>query len=277
MPETNSVPCSICNGALWLEEIKEGEIASRRCPCLKRRMLLDFLGPELASAKHRKSPLFSPALDVETKRTIGDRTLDNLFIKGSWVEAAQHIRWAVAAKKHCASGFSFRMVNDEKLLRVYLGDFAYSRRSSRVRDEIETYNNLADLVSGHSLLVVRLGKLGYRNKAAADVLQETLNLRASESKPTWLVEGEIYFGEGHLFYNDEVGRYIEQNFDIINVGGEVREKPVLWAALTSSEAPVVEAQERFQAAPNALEEGGKQPFKRWRGRTGSGNGLPGAL
>jgi hypothetical protein len=256
-------------------------------------MLLSFLGPELARAKHRKSCLFMPTLDTETDQMIGDRTLDNLFIKGVWSEVTPHLRWALAGKRHVEPWFSFKIVNDEKLLRVYVGDFAYNKRSTKVRDDIETYNNLSDLISAPSLLIVRLGKLGWKNKAAAHVLLEALNIRASESKPTWLIEGEQPFGDGHPFFNSEVGHYIEQHFDIVDMGGDVKAAQETWAALLEMNAdtamgadidalvPVFESKERFVAEPDALEDRGRaynKKKKKWRGSSSnSGGGLPGAL
>ena len=275
--------CSACNGEQWLEEVRDGDVISRRCRCLERKMLLEFLGPELARTTHQRSPLFLPGFDVETGKVLGDRTVDNLFIKGTWARVAPHLRWALGGKRHVDPAFSFRMVNDEKVLRVYLGDFAYNRRSAKSRDDIETFNNLSDLVSGLSLVIVRLGQLWYRNKAASAVLLEALHIRGSESAPTWLIEGERYFGEGHPFYSDELGRYIEESFEVIDLGGDVqaaREKEtedVASSDMPSASSDVIESTERFFAGPDDTRDRQKSPNKkRWRGRGGSG-GLPGSL
>lgn len=278
------VVCSRCNGARYIEVVRDEEVRSSPCECLIRRMLLHFIGPELARAKHRKSALFMPTWDEETKETIGDRTLDNLFIKGAWPEVAAHLRWALAGKKHMSPGFTFRMVNDEKLVRVYVGDFAYSKRSTKVRDEIETYNNLSDLVFEQSLLIVRLGKLKWKNSAAARILWETLDIRASESRPTWLIEGELPFGEGHLMFDHEVGRYIKDNFEVIDLGGDVNAARATWAALIEIASgmqtevePAPDTKEHFVAEQGALEDLGKayrSKKMRGKGRGNSGSGLP---
>jgi hypothetical protein len=252
-------------------------------------MMLQFLGSELARAKHHKSELFMPELDPETNQVIGDRTLDNLFIKGVWSEAAAHLRWALSGKKSVLPGFSFRMVNDEKLLRVWLGQFSYSNRSKKVRDDLATFNNLSDLISDCSLLIVRLGQLGYKNVAAGDVLQEALNIRATESKPTWLIEGEEYFGDGHKFYNDTVGTYITNNFEVVDVGGDVKAARELRASMQALGETVamgldiepvvgsIETKEAFTAEPGALQNRGRSKLKKWGrgGRNNSGGGLPG--
>jgi len=289
MTQSNNPVCQLCNGTYWREEIRDGEIAPWPCACLRKEMMFRFLGPELARAKHRKSELFMPELDPETNQIIGDRTVDNLFIKGVWAEAAAHLRWALSGKKADTPGFSFRLVNDEKLLRVYLGQFSYSNRSKKVRDDLATYNNLSDLISDCSLLIVRLGQLAYKNVAAGDVLQEALNIRASESKPTWLIEGEVYFGDGHKCYNDTVGRYVESNFEVIDVGGDVKAARELRASMQALGETVamgleiephsgsMDTKEAFTAEPGALQNRGRSKFKKWGrgGRNNSGGGLPG--
>jgi hypothetical protein len=207
---------------------------------------------------------------------VGDLTLDNLFITGCWAEAAQHLRWAVGAKNYDDPSFTFKMVPDEMLLRVFLGDFSYKSRSVKVRDDIETYNNLSDLVGGHSLLIVRLGKLGHTNRAAGNVLLEALNLRGAQSLPTWLIEeGAVHFGPDHKFYNDEVGRYIQDNFETIDVGGDVEAERQLAvqlaelrlesASMSTEEtdpAPVEESRDRFRADEKRA--GYNRP-RQWRG------------
>src|SRR5215467_14444938 len=133
--------CALCKGQSWTERIIGDEVVSSRCVCFEKKLALSYLGPELARAPFRTSALYRPEIDPETKEVVGDRTLDDLFIKGTWAEAAQHLRWAVGAKHYDHPLFTFRMVNDEMLLRVYLGDFKYTARSRRIRDDIDTFNN----------------------------------------------------------------------------------------------------------------------------------------
>ena len=256
--------CEICSGLSWTIEIQDNDLIPYRCQCFKRTLARSFLGSELTKAPHRKSDLYLLERHPETGEIIGDRTKDDLFIKGPWSEVSGHLRWAVGAKHHDDECFRYKMVGDEVLLRCYLGDFAYERRAKQVRDEIDTFNGLHDLVYPDPLLIVRLGMLAHTNRAAANVLLETLNIRAAESKATWLVEGTVPFGTGHKFYNEEVGRYIQENFEVINVGGDIEAERKLQAQLRGmrldsttmdaeeSEAPVVpETQECFRAEPNA--------------------------
>jgi hypothetical protein len=275
--------CSLCNGRSWTREIIGSEVENFRCLCFKARLLNSYLGPELAKAPHRHSELYNLQIDPETNEEVGDRTLDDLFIKGEWSEVAQHIRWAVGVKHIADPKFSFRIVTDHLLLRVFVGDFAYRNRSQQVRDDIETFNGITDLVSPSSLLIIRLGNMAHPNKAAANVLREVLNIRATESKATWLIEGHTYFGEGHTFYNYDVGNYVEENFEQINVGGDIEAARKLEAELrasgdesaaldeTESDPAPVEMQtcERFKAAPKDWERKKRGPSK-WGKKRGGG-------
>ena len=273
MPES---VCLLCKGQSWTEQIVGTEVVPYRCICFKRRLALSFLGSELAKVPHRRSALYCVEKDSETGDLVGDRTLENLFIKGAWDEVSQHLRWAVGAKHYDSSAFTFKLVNDEMLLRVKLGDFSYGNRSKQVRDEIVTYNNLTDLIADCSLLVVRLGMLVHSNRAAANVLLEVLNLRAAAAKPTWLIEGKVPFGDGHPFYNYAVGSYIDEHYETINVGGDVeserRMEAELQALNLSSQALGVDdsdrvsapkSQERYIAEPGAWENERRRPNPRW--------------
>lgn len=249
-------PCTACKGNSWIVQIEDNDLVPYRCECFKRKLARSFLGAELTKAPHRKSELYRLERHPETEEIIGDRTKDDLFIKGPWSEVSGHIRWAVGAKRHDDSVFTFRMVADEMLLRCYLGDFAYAHRAKQVRDEIDTFNGLHDLVHPNPLLIVRLGMLAHNNRAAANVLLETLNIRAAESKATWLVEGTVPFGSGHKFYNEDVGRYIQENFEVINVGGDLEAERKLQAQLRSLrlDSTTMDAGEtEFVAAPEPQE------------------------
>lgn len=273
--------CPLCKGLSWTETRIGDEIVPFRCACFKRRLALSFLGPELAKAPFLRSALYCPEIDAETNEVVGDRTLDDLFIKGTWGEVAQHLRWAVGAKHFDRPEFTFKMVTDEMLLRVYLGHYAYTHRSRNVRDTIETYNTLGDLIGDCGLLIVRLGNLAHPNKAAGNVLLEALRIRASASKATWLIEGSTFFGEGHGFYNYEVATFIEENFETINVGGDVEVERRMEAELKalnassyaadakgSEHAAATETKERFVAEPGAWARGHKK--SRWGKRRDGG-------
>jgi hypothetical protein len=121
-----------------------------------------------------------------------------------------------------SKGFTFRTTDDQELVRVWLGDFAYTKRSKENRETIATYNNLNDLLLPPSLVIIRLGVL-HRNRAAGDVLHETMAIRMGAGKPTWIAEDVEFFGPGHEAYTPGAWGYIQENYDIVDLGGGVEE------------------------------------------------------
>jgi hypothetical protein len=282
----------------WIYEYQDEEVIPRRCICLEKQLLLNFLGPEIFSSKPLRSSLYQPTLNSESNEIEGDRTEDNLFVKGSWRVVCQHLHWVLAGKRRFSPKFTFKIVTDRNLLDVWLGNEAYKAKSKEVRDDVETNNSLSDLLSDATLLIIKLGCIWHTNKAAANVLKEALSTREFLFKPTWLIEGtEQLFGEGHKTYDDEVATYIDDKFDIVDLGSSAKTESILEAlstlkaedtadiAMIPGEAPrpesmVVEGakESRFQSSydPHVEE---KRKFKQYRpGRSkrsgGGGGSLP---
>jgi hypothetical protein len=201
--------CPKCNGEKWTYSSQGEEVISIPCVCLERARLRSFLGETIFKAKHLRSELYTKERDA---------TKENLFIKGTWSMACSHFRWVFSAKRAYSSGFNYRIVDDDKLIRTWLGAYAYKNRSKAERDNRETWNTLEDLIGDPKLVVIKLGVVR-RNKAAGDVLLEALKTR--EDKPTWIFEGDEPFGPGHNAYNAEVFSYVSENFTNYNVGGDV--------------------------------------------------------
>jgi hypothetical protein len=208
MPTSNEY-CPICKGEQWLYEYEEENLVAKRCVCLVRKLLHAFLGPELCKAKWIKSELYQGEQD---------KTGNNLFIRGTWEVICRHLYWVLSAKYLYSPGFTYKIVDDIRLLRIWLGDEKYTNKPREIRDHVECYNNLLDLLPYPSLVIIRLGFVE-RNKAMADVFHEALKTR--KFMPTWIVEGNEQFVYGHSAYNNEVHDYIRENFETINLGGDV--------------------------------------------------------
>jgi len=206
----NEKVCPICDGEQWLYRDDGVEMVPRPCKCLKRKMLLEHLGPEIFKAKLIRSELLTN--DV-------DRTEDNLFIKGTWEEVCRHLLWVLSAKFWHWPGFTHQILDDNRLLRVWLGAEKYAQRSKEVRDSVQSYNSLLDLVVDSTLTIIRIGQVS-RNRAIPDVLLETLRAREVRFKPTWIVEGVDPFNHLHPAYSDAVAEYIESRYDIVDLGGD---------------------------------------------------------
>lgn len=198
---TESV-CTKCNGNGL---IQVDDLNARPCICLYARAMAAHLGPEISQAK---GPKQSPLLE---RREGGfDGTTQNLFLKGYWHDLLPHFKYALSTK---GLDFSFRITTDEKLKSIYLGAESYKARSVERRDDMDTYNSLADFVEEHKLLILRLGFLGYKNIAMPGIIKEALLHREVRRRPTWIIESpDSQFQPGHLSYSDELDWYIKANF-----------------------------------------------------------------
>lgn len=233
MGTTEIKPCSSCNGEQW---IRVDNLTSKPCKCLQGQLVGQHLGQAIATSPRIRSPLFIPSEPSNPDSTEVDRTQENLFLKTSWTDLLPHLRWSLGCKYNLDPTHSFLVVTDERLLQIWLGSESYTQRSRSRRDEEDTYNNLADLVNGPKLLIIRLGFLGYPNKAAPGVLKQSLGIREVSLKPTWLIEDPTQiFGPGHHAYNEEVEQYLLDHFDIVDLRRSSSSSPVVPAS------PLVEA------------------------------------
>src|SRR5574343_414299 len=207
--------CPQCNGSGW---IPVDDTSRRKCICAYAKELKAHLGTDIALAPTlAQSPLFVPGGE--------DLTVEDLFIKIDWATLLPHLQWALTFKtpafKFCSD------VTDVRLLEVYLGKESYGARAKSVRDDVSTYNSLADIVGGQfDLVIIRLGKLGYPNKAMPGILKEALLLREALGKATWLVETpNSIFGPGHFTYSPDLHAYIRERYTVIAIEGEKRHLP----------------------------------------------------
>lgn len=213
MPTPENV-CAICHGTgFFLKEETQKE-----CICTLIKVIALKLGPEIGMAPNIKSPLFLPGEPGE--EPVVDRTKTNLFLKGWWSDLLPHFKWALVCKLGTVGprSYFFHIVTDERLKSVWLDKEAYSSRAKKKREEVPTYNSLSDLIgNSYNLVIIRLGFLGYKNIAMAGILKEALMIRQALMLPTWIVEEpDSIFGPGHFSFNEEVGDYILQRFEILN-------------------------------------------------------------
>lgn len=214
MADDKTTPCVICGGAEW---IPTTDLSSKKCVCLQRKFIREYLGSEIATAKLTPSPLYTPPTKPDEAPI--DRTEENLFIKAYWADLLGHLKWALGYKYNLDERHRFRIVTDERILQVRLGAESYGSRAKSKRDDMETYNSLHDFMGeAFDLVIIRLGFLGYVNKSMPGYLKEALGIREAAAKPTWIVESPKYFfGAGHLSHSDELEAYIKENFDVIDI------------------------------------------------------------
>ena len=140
--------CSICNNPDGKIEIDEHG-STRQCACSFRAHCQKRLPPDIAGTE---PILTSPLLHIgRPGEVIVDLTTENLFIKSWWADFAPHLLMALTYRMLQNLMFPFRITNDAELRDVYVGSKAYTARSRQRRDEIPTYNGLADFIEiGHS-------------------------------------------------------------------------------------------------------------------------------
>lgn len=236
MAESTDKPvCPLCKGQEWTST---DSLKTKPCLCITARMVRAFLGLEIASAENIRSSLFQPDADPPV-----DRSKENLSIKASWLELRSHMRWVLGCRYNMDPTFRFKVVTDLEILDVSLGNesFKYRTREQRERGK-ETFNTVNDFIGSQNLVIVRLGWLGWSNRAAAGYLKEALGVRERASLPTWLSETpDRFFGAGYHMWNDDVGNYIATHFDSVDLRSEdeVSNPPVQ----TSAVAPTGHAED----------------------------------
>lgn len=218
--------CPICNSPNGRIEIDEHG-STKQCACSFRADIRKRLPPDISEA----TPILaSPLLQIKGPgEVVVDLTDEDLFIKSYWYNLAPHLLLVLTSKMLGNLMFPFRIVTDSDLRDVYVGARAYTSRSRANREDIPTFNGLADYVGADKeLVIIRLGALGHRNRAMPGIFRETLLLRRSLCKPTWIVEEpDSIFGPGHFAYNSEVAEFIRQNYQVVDLTDPNDTRPVV--------------------------------------------------
>lgn len=235
MTEENSI-CPVCNeklisgcrneykgGGIILKEDSDGIEYAVPCKNMIRiglKRYMQEVHPLLLEVPPvRDTPLY--------KHKELDRTKDNLFFSSvDWGTFLAHLKW-VLGYKYFAGNF-VKVVTDMTLLNIYVGNASIRARlkSQIEEDKLLICNSLEDLLESPDLVVVRLGYITHFNRAAANVLQEAINIRRGKGKPTWLVEPpnkafqpfrKTDFGgdAGMPCCSDEVLNYVQKHFETL--------------------------------------------------------------
>lgn len=207
-------PVADCLGG----SVRVDEVSARECPNLKvlrvDKLLQARLTPQLYEApKITESPLYTPGL-IRGEPARINRTKQNLFIRGvTFGGLLPHLRLVFACLP-----VKYKIVDDSRIRDVFVGGESYTSKAKSMRDQKESHNVIADLVGKeYDLVVICLGKLGYKNVAAAGVLREALMVRESLSKPTWLFEDSDPTVRWEHSRDMDVEQYIEKRFTTIDL------------------------------------------------------------
>jgi hypothetical protein len=108
-------------------------------------------------------------------------------------------------------------VTDQQIKTVYLGN-----EHRKVKpDDKEAYNSVSDLIGADfDLVIVKLGYLGYKNKAAPGALKEALLVRKDLSLPTWVIEDPQYPWTHSRDF--DVEQFLDERYDTVVIDGSER-------------------------------------------------------
>lgn len=178
-PNTNEKPGG---GAIF--KYVGDDLFSDVCPNMKvvaLRQRLTRIDPQLLKVRYdATTPLYQYGKC--------DRTQENLLLTQlDWKLFLSHFKWVLGCK---ATNFFPRIVTDNTLKQVYMGEASLRSRSTAQRDEGELpiFNSLEDLLASPDLVIIRVGFVVYFNRAMSSILMEALLLRDGLGKPTWIVE-----------------------------------------------------------------------------------------
>jgi hypothetical protein len=225
--------CPHCHGERFTPN---GENSSKQCLCAFWKEVGIRLGPEIGGArKIAATPLLVLGRvggDVEV-----DRTIENLFIKGWWSDIISHLQIVLSCKMMNDNlRYPFKIVTDGEIFEVRMSMRAYNSRPRSRRDIDQIYNTLSDFMGpSEELVIIRLGSFAYRNSAVPGYLKEALIMRMVVGKATWIVEEpDSIFGPGHFSYNEDVGDYIANRFEPLDLT-TTREGPIIPRGVEGSE------------------------------------------
>lgn len=231
--------CEECGGT---GKIRTGPNDWKVCACAFWSKFKAKVGPEIALALPAVEDTPLLVLGKAGEPVVTDRTDKNVFIKAWWSDLLHHLQF-VLLMKNLDRGLQFyhQVVTDERLKGVYLGAEAYSSRSKKRREDVVTFNTLADLVGvDYHLVIIRLGFLGYKNIAMPGILKEALLIRQAANLPTWIVEEpNSPFGPGHFTFNEDVFDYISSRFEVLDLTKK-REGDIPLRGVAGAPAPISE-------------------------------------
>jgi len=198
--------CDLCGGLGW---ITVNDLTRSKCRCAYARELKAHITKDVAMALSLESSPFY-------EEGVTDLTQFNLFIKVADIPALlPHLKWVLTFK-----GLSFKTarVTDAQLKEVWVGDQSYAMRSKKERDDVVTFNCLADLIGAeYHLVIIQLGYVR-KNVRLPDIILEALMLREALGLSTWIVEQANFpFVYDCPAFSAALDRYITENFEVLTI------------------------------------------------------------
>ena len=155
-----------CGGTGVIE--KDGKIYNCECYYVKQsqQSMPLYIQRAIVTPQHLELPIVQAI----------DKTL---YIKGTRADVNAVIKAVML--KYCAKWI--KLTSDAEIRNVYVGSMSKQARSEDYTGEI--YNNIQDLMDPPDLIIVHLGVISNKNRAAAGALEEALAHRINGAKPIW--------------------------------------------------------------------------------------------
>jgi hypothetical protein len=158
-----------CDGSGTIEQ--DGKLVL--CECYWVKQALKALPPDISRVDILPAHFELPFL----KDNKGVRRM--LYIRGAY----QDIRAVIKTVVLFNPAKWVKIISDKDILNVYVGSMSKSQRPEDYTGPI--YNNIQDLVEPPDLLIIHLGMVFNKNRAAAGALEESLAHRINAARPTW--------------------------------------------------------------------------------------------
>jgi len=162
---------------------------AKRCTCLLQSLYAKKLGRILYHVKPDPNSFLLKKLDSNVLLVSDDDDI-NPHLKAGFLRLGLEANWVY--------------VDDSNVLQAWLG-----------KPNTANAENLNELIE-YPFMVLRLGVVGYQNKALPGVICELLMGRVLGYKPTWIVSPRDINPETCLEYSDELDNLLRRYFEFNN-------------------------------------------------------------
>lgn len=167
------------------------------CECAELRRIAAAMPAYVRSAEVRDGHIKACLPDKKTR--LIDAINKSLYVVAYWGDMRAFIKLVMLKHRNKF----FRVISDRELRDVFVGSTSRSARGDDSKEPV--YNSIEDLVKTPDLLIIRLNELGYKNKAAAGILEEAICYRLDRNQPIWLLSNATKpFGAGSFAYSETV-------------------------------------------------------------------------
>lgn len=166
-------------------------LTTQRCGCLLRRLFSQKMGYVIWNSK------------IALKSKLVSKLEENLLLIYDDVDINPHLKLAFI---HLGLDSNWLYIDDSNVLQAWLG-----------KPNLARAENLYDIIE-KPFLLLRLGTVGYPNKALPGVICELLIGRVLSGRPTWVVSPREMRPETCREYSDELMSLLNQHFELIRAG-----------------------------------------------------------